>query len=308
MSSAGVLFDAPGPKARRLSRILSIVTAIVVVGGLGWMFATLNAPRESGGITLPGMFDAVRWTIVSDPEMWGFIIGVGVWGTLRAALVAAVLAIALGIVLSLMRSSTIGWIRIPTAVAIEFFRGMPVLLMMLFILLVAGTGQYWAVVSALAIYNGALIGEALRAGLVALPRGQREAALSVGLRPLQSKMLVEFPQAFRQMLPIIVAQLVVLLKDTSLAYIVGYPELLRVVLNNLGSFYGNRFLFTLWCIAFVMYLVMNLSLSWFARWLARRTDRRYHPGKVRPVPEDASQALLVVDAAAANNELGGRNR
>ena len=107
MSGAGVLFDAPGPKARRLSRILSIVTAIVVIGGLGWMFATLNAPRESGGITLPGMFDAVRWTIVSDPEMWGFIIGVGVWGTLRAALVAAVLAVVLGIVLSLMRSSTV---------------------------------------------------------------------------------------------------------------------------------------------------------------------------------------------------------
>lgn len=299
MSGAGVLFDAPGPKARRLSRILSIVTAIVVIGGLGWMFATLNAPRESGGITLPGMFDAVRWTIVSDPEMWGFIIGVGVWGTLRAALVAAVLAVALGIVLSLMRSSTIGWIRIPTAVAIEFFRGMPVLLMMLFILLVAGTGQYWAVVSALAIYNGALIGEALRAGLVALPRGQREAALSVGMRPLQSKMLVEFPQAFRQMLPIIVAQLVVLLKDTSLAYIVGYPELLRVVLNNLGSFYGNRFLFTLWCIAFVLYLAMNLTLSWFARWLARRTDRRYHPGKVGPAPEDPNQALLVAEANAA---------
>lgn len=299
MSGAGVLFDAPGPKARRLSRILSIVTAIVVIGGLGWMFATLNAPRESGGITLPGMFDAVRWTIVSDPEMWGFIIGVGVWGTLRAALVAAVLAVALGIVLSLMRSSTIGWIRIPTAVAIEFFRGMPVLLMMLFILLVAGTGQYWAVVSALAIYNGALIGEALRAGLVALPRGQREAALSVGMRPLQSKMLVEFPQAFRQMLPIIVAQLVVLLKDTSLAYIVGYPELLRVVLNNLGSFYGNRFLFTLWCIAFVLYLAMNLTLSWFARWLARRTDRRYHPGKASPAPEDPNQALLVAEANAA---------
>lgn len=302
MSGASVLFDAPGPRARRLSRILSAVTAVVVVAGLGWVFATLNAPRESGGITLPGMFDTVRWTIVADPEMWGFIIGVGVWGTLRAAAVAAVLAIAIGIVLSLLRSSTIAWVRIPTAVLIEFFRGMPVLLMMLFILLVAGTGQYWAVVSALAIYNGALIGEALRAGLVALPRGQREAALSVGMRPLQSKMLVEFPQAFRQMLPIIVAQLVVLLKDTSLAYIVGYPELLRVTLNNLGSFYGNRYLFTLWCIAFVFYLVIDLALSWFARWLAKRTDRRYHPGKAGPAPDDPSQALLLADARAEASE------
>jgi len=307
MSGAVVLFDAPGPKARRLSRILSVVTAILVVAGLGWVFATLNAPRESGGITLPGLFDPSRWDIVTDPEMWSFIFTVGVWGTLRAAIVAAVLAIAIGVVLSLLRSSSIAWVRIPTAVLIEFFRGMPVLLMMLFILLVAGTGQYWAVVSALAIYNGALIGEALRAGLVALPRGQREAALSVGMRPLQSKMLVEFPQAFRQMLPIIVAQLVVLLKDTSLAYIVGYPELLRVTLNNLGSFYGNRYLFTLWCIAFVLYLVMNLSLSWFARWLAKRTDRRYHPAKGGPMPVDPSQALLVAEANAAAREAERRN-
>ncbi|MGI9823456.1 amino acid ABC transporter permease [Agromyces sp. Marseille-Q5079] len=302
MSGAVVLFDAPGPKARRLSRILSVVTAIVVVGGMGWVIATLNTPRESGGVTLPGLFDPSRWDIVLDPEMWGFIFGVGVWNTLRAAVVAAVLAIAIGVVLSLLRSSAIAWVRIPTAVLIEFFRGMPVLLMMLFILLVAGTGQYWAVVSALAIYNGALIGEALRAGLVALPRGQREAALSVGMRPLQSKMLVEFPQAFRQMLPIIVAQLVVLLKDTSLAYIVGYPELLRVTLNNLGSYYGNRYLFTLWCIAFVLYLTIDLLLSWFARWLAKRTDRRYHPAKAGPAPEDPSQALLLADATAEADE------
>ena len=141
--------------------------------------------------------------------------------------------------------------RIPTAVVIEFFRGMPVLLMMLFILLVASTGAFWAVVIALIVYNGTLIGEILRAGLVALPRGQREAALSVGMREFQSKMLVEFPQAFRQMLPIIVAQLVVLLKDTSLGYIVGYNEIIRNNINNLGSFYGNRYLFSLFVVTLV---------------------------------------------------------
>ena len=93
---------------------------------------------------------------------------------------------------------------------------MPVLLLMLFILLVASTGTYWAGVVALIVYNGAMIGEALRAGLASLPRGQRESALGVGMRSADA-LLVEFPQAFRQMLPIIVAQLVVLLKDTSLA-------------------------------------------------------------------------------------------
>ncbi|MDR5700990.1 amino acid ABC transporter permease [Agromyces aerolatus] len=273
------------------------MSGVILIGLVGWGIVILNTPRESGGITLPGMFDPSRWDIIADPEFWSFVIFTGVWNTLRAAIVAAVLAIILGVLLALARSSTIAWVRIPTAIVIEFFRGMPVLLMMLFILLVAGTGQYWAVVAALAVYNGALIGEALRAGLASLPRGQREAALSLGMRPLQSKMVVEFPQAFRQMLPIIVAQLVVLLKDTSLGYIVGYQELLRVTLNNLGSFYGNRYLFTLWCVAFVLYLIMNLALSWFARWLAKRGDRRFRPGKVTNA-DDASQAILVADATA----------
>ena len=101
---------------------------------------------------------------------------------------------------------------------------------------------------ALILYNGALIGEALRAGSPRCRAASARRRLSLGMRELQSKMLVEFPQAFRQMLPIIIAQLVVLLKDTSLGYIVGYPEMLRVNMNNLASFYGNRYLFSLFVV------------------------------------------------------------
>ena len=296
MSVPSVLFDAPGPKARRISLISSIVTGILILGGLTWIALTLAAPRESGGITLPGSFDPSRWDVFGDPELWWRIISVGVVGTLSAALMASVFAIALGVLLSLLRSSEIAWIRRPTAVVLEFIRGMPVLLMMLFILLVLNTGAFWAVVAALSLYNGALIGEALRAGLASLPKGQREAGLSLGMRPLQSKMLVEFPQAFRQMLPIIVAQLVVLLKDTSLGYIVGYTELLRVTMNNLSSFYGNRYLLTFFVITLVLYLAMNLSLSWFARWLSKRTASK-SSGRRLP-PDDPNQAMLIAQASA----------
>jgi glutamate transport system permease protein len=299
MSAPSVLFDAPGPKARRLSLILSIVALVLLIAGAVWVILTLAAPRDSGGITLPGMFDGTRWDIFIDPVVWGFILE-GVVATLQAAAIAAVGAIALGIVLSLMRSSRIAWVRVPTAVVIEFFRGMPVLLMMLFILLVASTGAFWAVVIALILYNGTLIGEILRAGLVALPRGQREAALSVGMREFQSKMLVEFPQAFRQMLPIIIAQLVVLLKDTSLGYIVGYEEIIRKNMNILGSFYGNRYLFSLFVVTLCIYLAINLTLSWFARWLARRTasggTRTKRGTKV--TDPTAPGALLEVEAKA----------
>ena len=306
MTGSSVLFDMPGPKARRRSLISSIIAGILIVAGLAWIALTLAAPRESGGITLPGYFDPSRWDIFADPVVWGYIFTEGVLGTLRAALIAAVLAIALGIVFSLLRSSAIAWIRIPTAVVLEFLRGMPVLLMMLFILLVANTGSFWAVVAALALYNGALIGEALRAGLASLPRGQREAGLSLGMRPLQSKMLVEFPQAFRQMLPIIVAQLVVLLKDTSLGYIVGYTELLRVTMNNLSSFYGNRYLFSFFVITLVLYLAMNLTLSWFARWLSKRTSSR--SAGMRLDPDDPNRAILMAEATAAarqSEQTGG---
>ena len=308
MSGSSVLFDAPGPRARRLSLTVSIVSGVLIIAGLAWVIMTLAAPRQSGGITLPGMFDPSRWDIFSDPEVWGAL-GRGVVATLQAAAVAAVGAIALGIVFSLLRSSLIAWIRVPTAWLLEFLRGMPVLLMMLFILLVASTGAFWAVVIALVLYNGALIGEILRAGLASLPRGQREAALSVGMREFQSKMLVEFPQAFRQMLPIIVAQLVVLLKDTSLGFIVAYNEIVRTMINNLGSFYGNRYLFSLFVVTLVVYLTINLTLSWFARWLARRTASGSGKGRRgKPVDPLNPAALLEAEAKAdlmtANKGLG----
>lgn len=309
MTGTSVLFDAPGPRARRVSLILSIVSLVAILGLVVWVGMLLAAPRESGGITLPGMFDPSRWNIFADPQVWTSI-GRGVVATLQAAAVAAVGAIILGIVFSLMRSSSIAWVRIPTAWLLEFLRGMPVLLMMLFILLVASTGAFWAVVIALVLYNGTLIGEILRAGLAALPRGQREAALSVGMREFQSKMLVEFPQAFRQMLPIIVAQLVVLLKDTSLGYIVGYNEIIRNNMNNLGSFYGNRYMFSLFAVTLVIYLVINLTLSWFARWLSRRTASG--GGRKRRTADPMNPAALLeaearvdeADRAAANRGLG----
>lgn len=302
MTGASVLFDAPGPKARRLSLIISLVTVAAIVALAVWVILILATPRESGGITLPGMFDVSRWHIFADPQVWTFI-GAGVLATLQAAAVAAVGALILGVIFSLLRSSRHAWIRIPAAVIIEFFRGMPVLLMMLFILLVAATGAFWAVVVALILYNGVLIGEALRSGLAALPRGQREAALSVGMREFQSKMLVEFPQAFRQMLPIIIAQLVVLLKDTSLGYIVGYNEIIRANINNLGSFFGNRYLFSLFVVTLVIYLAINLTLSWFARWLSRRTASGGRSGgrKARRGPSEdpmGPAALLHAEAMA----------
>lgn len=274
--SASVLFDAPGPKARRRSRIISVVGGLAIAGGLLALVWTLaNERTTAAGAVVPGLFDPTRWDIFLNPLVWERL-GQGVVATLQMAAVAAVFAIAIGILFSFGRAAESTWIRVPVTVILEFFRGMPVLLMMLFVLLVFSVDAYWAGVAALAVYNGAIIGEALRAGIQSLPRGQREAGLSVGMTPLATRFRIEFPQAFRQMLPIIVAQLVVLLKDTSLAFIVGYNELLRIGVVQISNApgVGPRYFFSLFFVVLVIYLAMNLALSWVARYIARRSGPR----------------------------------
>ncbi|TFC78656.1 amino acid ABC transporter permease [Cryobacterium sp. TMS1-20-1] len=268
---SSVLYDAPGPKSRARSRLISVVGTIILAGGLLALIVVLGLPKTSAnGAVQPGLWDISRWDVFNDLLVWRTL-GLGALATLRMAAVAAVFALVIGVLFSFGRLSASAWIRVPTTVLLEFFRGMPVLLMMLFILLVFSTGSFWAGVAALSVYNGAIIGEALRAGINALPRGQREAGLAIGLTPVATRFRIEFPQAFRQMLPIIIAQLVVLLKDTSLSFIVGYNELLRAGLNQLANFFGEQYKFSFFFIVLAIYLAMNLSLSWLARRIAKRT-------------------------------------
>ena len=269
--SNSVLYDVPGPKARRRSFVFSIVGVVFILGVLALLVSALAAPRVSvNGQVNPSLLDPSRWDIFSDVQLW-LGIGRGLQGTLTMAGVAAVLALLIGVLFCFGRTSATAWVRIPTTVLLEFFRGIPVLLLMLFTLLVFQTGSYWAGVAGLAIYNGAIIGEALRAGIASLPKGQRESGLAIGLTPVQTRLKIEFPQAFRQMLPIIIAQLVVLLKDTSLAYIISYPELLRYVMTFLKNYYGSYYQFSLFAVVLAVYLALNLTLSWIARVVARRT-------------------------------------
>lgn len=271
--SANVLYDAPGPKTRRRSMVISIVSAVIIAGAFAWLIWALGQPRTTvNGTVLTGVWDPSRWDIFGDPRVWEGLLFRGLlMGTLRAAGLAAVLSLILGVILCFARTAPSKWVRVPTSIILEFFRGMPVLLMMLFILLALGTGGYTAVVAALTIYNGAIIGEALRAGLQALPKGQREAGLSLGLTRFNTRILIEFPQAFRQMLPIIVAQLVVLLKDTSLAYVVSYPEILRIS-QQLKDYYGStQYSFSLFIVVLLIYLAVNFALSALARWIAKRS-------------------------------------
>ena len=266
---SSVLYDVPGPKARRVSLIGSIVGVIVIAGLLWWAISILAQQ---------GIFEPERWAVFQIPDVW-VLIGNGIGATLTAAAVAAVIAFPLGLVLCLMRISDVAWIRIPTRIVLEFLRGMPVVLMMFFVLLVFATNSFVAVVAGLVLYNSAIFAEIIRAGIQSLPKGQREAGLAIGLTSFASRRSIELPQAIRRMLPSLVAQLVVLLKDTSLGYIVSYEELLRKV-QIMADFLGPDYLFPVFFVAAAIYIAINFSVSRLAIWIEKRGSKKAAGGVV----------------------------
>jgi glutamate transport system permease protein len=205
----------------------------------------------------------------------------GLLNTLSVAAVGMVLATVLGALLAVGRLSDHAWVRIPVGAVIEFFRAVPLLLLILFCLLFLPTvgvpmTAFRALVLGLTLYNMAVLAEIFRAGILSVDRGQREAAFALGMRKTQVMTLVLLPQAVRRMLPVLVAQLVVLLKDSSLGFIVGYVELLRTARSLVEFFsfsFGSQYTFQLYVAAAVIYIVVNVLLSQLARYVEKRTRR-----------------------------------
>src|SRR5690606_720060 len=154
-----VLYGAPGPRARRRSRIISIVVIALLVAFAAWLVVSMAVPRITAtGAEQPALLDPRRWDILLDVAVWRRM-WQALLATLQMAGSGAVLAIVIGVLFSFGRTARSAFIRGPVTVVLEFFRGMPVLLMMLFILLVFSVAPYWAGVWALGVYNGAIIGE-----------------------------------------------------------------------------------------------------------------------------------------------------
>src|SRR5690606_34855044 len=209
------------PRAIRRNRILAVVTVVVVLALLGFI---LYRFWDSG------QFTAAKWNVFTFTVVWEQIL-TALGNTLAAFALAAVLSLVLGFVLAIGRLSEHSWISVPVMLITELFRAIPVLVLMMILFFgmpVIGIRipSYWAVVIALMIYNGSVLAEALRAGIESLPRGQREAGYAIGLRKSGVMAFILLPQAIRSMLPVIVAQLVVTMKDTALGFIITYPELL----------------------------------------------------------------------------------
>ena len=268
---SSVLYDVPGARAKRRGRIASIVGAVILLVLAYLAYRQLDSR---------GQWDPERWEVFTNPpqgqtaeDVWRSLLITGLGATLRAAAIAAIIAITAGIVLSIGRMSSFAAIRVPVTVVIELFRGLPVVLLMFFGVIAAGMPIFWGVVFGLAVYNSAIIAEILRAGVVSLPKGQTEAAYAVGLTRSQTLFTVLFPQAIRRMLPSLVSQLVVLLKDTSLGFIIGYPELLRRLQTN-TQFFGQRFWFQFFVVGAAIYITVNFLLSRLAVYLERRGSKK----------------------------------
>ena len=288
-----VLGDALGPRGRRRAVVASGLASAVLLGLL------LIALRR---FSASGQLDPVKWSLLVKPAVIRLLLG-GVVNTLRAAALALLVAAAAGTLLALGRMSRRLPVRLAAGTYIQFFRSLPLLILIIFMYfglptLGVSLSPYWALVSGLAIYNAAVFGEIFRAGILSLDRGQPEAALSIGLRPWQVMWFVVLPQAYRRMIPTIVSQTVTLLKDTTLGFTVGYLELLRKA-QIIGEF-GNNLLQAYIAVA-VLYLAINIPLSRVARHLEVRQRRRYRAGGISV----AGAEDLVAVAVAADATMKG---
>jgi len=260
--TVAVFADPLGPRGK-----LKVVAATVVGLGLVTGLAFIAFRRFEA----KGQLEAKLWTDLLTGESLRFFWG-GLKNTLKVAAVSLVLALLLGVVLALGRLSKGAPVRFLAAAWLQFFRGVPLVVLILFCFFGLprqglDLGAYWSIVVGLTLYNSAVLAEIIRAGILSLDRGQSEAALAVGMTDGQTMRLVVLPQAIRRMVPALVSQLVVLLKDTSLGVSVFYEELLRRG-QLAGAFLKNPLQALLLTAA--IFLVVNLALSAVARWLERR--------------------------------------
>jgi glutamate transport system permease protein len=276
-----VLFDALGPKGRRNSNIASIVSAVVILGVLAFVASVLAAE---------GFFEQSRWANPLDALVVETTWIPSIIDTLTAFALGSVVALVLGVVFGFGRISRFALTRWASTVYVQFFRSLPLVLLIWISFTIDGyfgftTGQLgWSnearrltfLVLGLGIYNAAILAEILRAGVAALPPGQAMAGYAVGLRHGQVQRLIVLPQVLRNMLPAVLAQLVILLKDTSLGYVITYPELLHSA-NIIGRDYSNSFLQALVIAAFI-YFVMAYALSK----LVVVVERRLRPKTAAP--------------------------
>ncbi|MET9675388.1 amino acid ABC transporter permease [Streptomyces sp. NPDC006482] len=267
-----VLYDVPGPHARRRNLLWTLLFLVALAAVVWWVVASLAEK---------GQLEWAKWApFFTDARVWETYLLPALKNTVIAAALAMVIALPLGAFLGISRLSDHRWLRGAAGTVVEFFRAIPVLILMLFA--DAAYSEFtdispdvrplYAVVTGLVLYNASVLAEVVRAGILSLPRGQTDAAKAIGMRKGQTMTYVLLPQAVTAMLPALVSQLVVIVKDTALGgAMLGFSELLASVRPTSANYGAN----TIACftVVAVIFIVLNFALTTFASWLEGRLRR-----------------------------------
>jgi glutamate transport system permease protein len=288
---SNVLFDIPGPRARARHRVLAVLGGLVLLGAVayvGWRFYD------------SGQFTARKWEWIEYKVIQEDLAN-AVLATLQAFALGAVLALVFGAIFAAGRLSDHKPVRMVAGFVVELFRAIPLLILIFLFyygLPTAGVkmSPYMAVVLGLMLYNGSVLAEIFRAGILALPRGQSEAAYALGMRKTQVMVLILLPQALRSMMPTIISQLVVLLKDTALGFLITYEELLRFAQRIGGDGQFSRPFVPTALVVAAIYIGLCLLLTWLATYLQKRERRSKKHIDIEGDGEKAKQLVLVADA------------
>jgi glutamate transport system permease protein len=277
-ASSTVLFDAPGPRTaarHRLYGVLGAVGLLLVLGVVVWR------------LWERGQLDYDLWEPFVTPAYMQALLVDGVLTTLQMAVSAVLGAVVLGVVLGVGKLSDRSVVRWPCWAVVEFFRAVPVLLLMILVFFTWGinrgdSGAYWSVVMALTLYNGAVLAEVFRAGIQAVPSGQAEAAYAIGMRKSQVMNIVLLPQAVKIMLPAIISQCVVALKDTSLGYVIAAPGLTAIGQQIYRQFQSQV---PTAIVLALLYVIVNLILTWIATAVQKKFVGEKKPLEVPTIGE-----------------------
>ena len=248
-----LLFGAPGPQLRAAQRAMSALAALALLALAAGIVLQFHAA---------GQLDARFWHFFAWHTTWSFL-AQGLLGTLASAATAAVIALALGLVLMLGRVARPRLLRWPSVAAIEFLRGTPTLLLIYVCFLVLPQvgiklSTYWMLTLPIALSTAAVVAEVYRAGVLALPRGQTDAARSLGMSEAQVFFAIVFPQALRTIIPALVAQLVIVVKDTTFGYVVTYGELMQNAKVLIANYHA---LVPVYLVVALLYCGVNYALS-----------------------------------------------
>lgn len=269
MNTATLLFEVPGPRGRRRNRLFEMVSWTILAGVTYIVVRTLDKN---------GAFDAAAWSPFGQWGVWRQL-GLGLLNNVRAAVVGMLLSMILGCFLGWGLLSKRKLVRYPCRVFTDVFNGIPVLLLLFFTSLALPSWglslpDFWFLVITLSLYSTAVVGDLVRAGVQALPRGESEAAAALGFSGFQSMWLILLPQALRMMSPALVSQMVIVFKGTTLAFVLGgYFDLLRAA-TVLGAYY-SRSLLQAQGIAAIAFMLINIALSQLASAIDRREKQRY---------------------------------